>query len=551
MPPKKKAKTKPKRSSSWEDTAKEAQDHRDATIALVQPQVSGFIPSNLPKNTLKIPSQILTDEEMRITGLAPEDIVEAITSGDVTATQVTNAFLRRAAIAPENELLPQSALATATLLNNLKPPKGPLHGLPISVKEHIGIAGLRLHAGYISLYDNIAKEDALVLKILRRGGAIFHARTTEPQGMMQLETHSNLYGVTTNAFNSGFSAGGSSGGEGALIACGGSCLGVGSDVGGSIRVPAAAKNIFGFKPSAFRIPTMGWSSTPRGLVGISLFMKTVIDAEPWHLEPALIPMAWRPATIAPSSSNPLKLGILWHDEVVLPHPPITRALASFIESIKHIPNVQVVDFEPYKHDEAWAITSSLYFTDGGTFDRMMIDKSGEPYTPLAKWILKDNNITEDLTREELEYWLEEREEYRLEYADHWNKSGGAIWDDEMGKWAGGCDVVISPVGPGAGTKHGTARYWSYTSLWNLLDYPALAFPNGCFVDKDVDLVERRKKYFGGVDEEVAELYNPEDFHGLPVGLQMIGRRFEDEKVIAITKFLLNNRREDETKMDTS
>jgi amidase len=94
------------------------------------------------------------------------------------------------------------------------------------------MAGLRLHAGYVAWWDNVARDDALLLQILRRAGAVFHARTTEPQGMMQLETDSNLYGTTENPFNRNLSSGGSSGGEGALIAMGGSCLGIGTDVGG-------------------------------------------------------------------------------------------------------------------------------------------------------------------------------------------------------------------------------------------------------------------------------------------------------------------------------
>jgi amidase len=394
-----------------------------------------------------------------------------------------------------------------------------MHGLPISVKEHIGMAGLRLHAGYIAFWNTVASDDALVLKILHRAGAVFHARTTEPQSMMQLETHSNLYGRTNNPYNLKFSAGGSSGGEGALIAMGGSCLGIGSDVGGSIRVPAAVNNLYGFKPTAFRIPTTGWSSTPAGadsittvigplsssLAGISLFMQTVIEAEPWLLEPSLIPMPWTTPNIVPTSSSPLKIGILWHDEVVLPHPPITRALKQFIASIECIPHVQICNFSPYKHDEAWAITASLYFTDGGSSDRAIIEKSGEPYTPLAKWMLKENDIITNMTREDLEYWLEEREEYRLEHAEHWNKSGSSTWNEELGKWVGSCDIVLSPVAPGAATKHETAKYWSYTSVWNLLDHPALVFPTGLFVDKDVDVMEKRNSYFGGMDEEVSGL----------------------------------------------
>jgi amidase len=96
--------------------------------------------------------------------------------------------------------------------------------------------GLRMHAGYVGLWDKVAEDDAHILQILWRAGAVFHARTTEPQSMMHLETDSNLYGVTVNPYNRDLTAGGSSGGEGALIGLRGSCLGIGSDVGG--RPPA-------------------------------------------------------------------------------------------------------------------------------------------------------------------------------------------------------------------------------------------------------------------------------------------------------------------------
>lgn len=105
--------------------------------------------------------------------------------------------------------------------------------------------GLGLNAGYVARWDKVAEEDARVLQILWRAGAVFHARTTEPQSMMHLETDSNLYGVTLNPYNRDFSAGGSSGGEGALIGCRGSCLGIGSDVGGKTKPLNSSKHFLG------------------------------------------------------------------------------------------------------------------------------------------------------------------------------------------------------------------------------------------------------------------------------------------------------------------
>lgn len=105
--------------------------------------------------------------------------------------------------------------------------------MPISVKEHIGMKGLGLNTGYVTFWDKVAQEDAHILQILWNAGAVFHARTTQPQTMMHLETDSNLYGVTVSPYNRDLSPGGSSGGEGALIGMRGSCLGIGTDIGGT------------------------------------------------------------------------------------------------------------------------------------------------------------------------------------------------------------------------------------------------------------------------------------------------------------------------------
>ena len=90
----------------------------------------------------------------------------------------------------------------------------------------------RVNAGYVAWFDNVAADDANIVKVLWSAGAVFYARTTEPQMLMHLETSSNLFGVTVNPYNRRLTAGGSSGGEGALLGMRGSCLGIGSDIGG-------------------------------------------------------------------------------------------------------------------------------------------------------------------------------------------------------------------------------------------------------------------------------------------------------------------------------
>ncbi|KZM23696.1 Amidase [Ascochyta rabiei] len=522
---------------TWTEIAEDAQSYRDATITSLNPSAP-CLPSVLPKNVLHMPGELLDQSVSSITKLLPEELLVCLANGQLSAVQVTTAFLQHAAISQSlsnclTELLPTLALERAKELDvyfqEYKRPIGPLHGLPISLKEHLGLQGLRCTTGYVSHWDTIAKEDAHIIQVLRDAGAVFHCRTTVPQTMMHLETDSNLYGVTTNPYNRNLTSGGSSGGEGALIALRGSCLGIGSDVGGSIRSPAANCGIYGLKPTAFRLPTDGWGYMMAGadtvetvvgplstsLQGLRIFMKTIIDSEPWLEEPALIPMPWRPYTVP--TERPLRIGVLWHDGIVRPHPPITRALKLVTDKLKEH-NIEIVDFAPHLHDEAWAILSSLYYPDGGKADSEDMASSGEPWRPLSEWIIKDNPCVKKLSVGELAYWFEEREAYRKEYALHWKNHG--------------IDALLCPVGPGVAPKHNTAKYWNYTSQWNLLDYPGLAFPV-CRVDKNQDSWNGGERLLGELDEVNRNLWDSEEFHGAPVGLQLVGRRFEDEKIVGI------------------
>jgi Asp-tRNA(Asn)/Glu-tRNA(Gln) amidotransferase A subunit family amidase len=232
------------------------------------------------------------------------------------------------------------------------------------------------------------------------------------------------------------------------------------------------------------------------LEGIKIFMQTVIDSKPWLLEPALIPLPWNPVSI--SSGRKLKIAVMSHDGVVTPHPPISRALHEVVSRLNGVQNIEIVDWKPYLHDEAWAIISSLYFTDGGAEDAATIASSGEPWRPLTKWIIKENPCVKKLTPQKLYYWQEEREAYRKEYAKVWNDT--ATGRNEAGELEGMVDVILCPVGPGVAPAHNTSKYWGYTSQWNLLDYPAAVFPVSK-VDKKKDALDGTFTPMTTVDEQ--------------------------------------------------
>ena len=170
-----------------------------------------------------------------------------------------------------------------------------------------------------------------------------------------------------------------------------------------------------------------------------------------------------------------------------------------ISHLNTLPNVQIVDWKPHLHEEAWAIISSLYFPDGGAEDTAAIEESGEPWRPLTTFIIKENPCVKRLTPQKLYYWQEEREAYRKEYAKVWNDTAKATTSGE-GEAEGIVDVILCPVGPGVAPRHDTAKYWGYTSLWNLLDYPAVSFPVGRVV-KGKDKVSEKVDFLSELDEE--------------------------------------------------
>lgn len=189
--------------ASWQEVAADRQRHRDATIASLSPPPPQISASDLPLDTTSVPRSTLTAGDLEITEKNVEDLIPLLASGKWSARTVIQAFMRRAAVAQQlancvTELLPERALQRAAELDDhlaaTGKPIGPLHGLPISVKEHVGMKGHDLNAGFVAWVGRVGEEDAHILQILWDAGAVFYVRTTQPQTLMHLETRSNLYG---------------------------------------------------------------------------------------------------------------------------------------------------------------------------------------------------------------------------------------------------------------------------------------------------------------------------------------------------------------------
>jgi Asp-tRNA(Asn)/Glu-tRNA(Gln) amidotransferase A subunit family amidase len=193
------------------------------------------------------------------------ELASAIAGGEVSSEEVVRAHLARIdALNPrlnavvvrlDEEALADARRADAELAGGTR--RGPLHGVPVTLKESLAMAGKVTSCGSTRLQRNVTREDATAVARLKRAGTIPIARTNVPDMGMDAQTHNLVWGVTRNPWDLERTPGGSSGGEGAAIASGMSPLGLGSDVGGSIRIPAAFCGILGLKPTQHRVSIAG------------------------------------------------------------------------------------------------------------------------------------------------------------------------------------------------------------------------------------------------------------------------------------------------------
>ena len=285
-----------------------------------------------------------------------------------------------------HEIFFDAALAQAKQLDDYfaqhKKPMGPLHGLPISLKDQFHVAGVETTMGYVGWIGTFEGRkgtgmekvfESELVRELRGQGAVLYCKTSVPHSLMTGETINNIIGYTPNPHNRFLAAGGSSGGEGALIALKGSPLGVGSDIGGSIRIPAAFNGLYGLRPSGGRVPYQGVANSMDGQNSIlsvlgplassardlKLFLKSVLDTKPWLYDPLVVDLPWR-ESLAQEVTAPgkkLTFGILRSDAVAAPQPPVARALRLAAEALENAGH-SLIDWKPPSHERAIEIIVS-------------------------------------------------------------------------------------------------------------------------------------------------------------------------------------------------
>lgn len=263
-------------------------------------------------------------------------VARAVRTREISSTELTKAYLAR--IAEDNDrtnaivtLDEDAILAAARKADDAQAQDaravGLLHGVPFTVKDAIETAGIRSTGGATELADYVPDADAPVVAALRRAGALVLGKTNCPTWCGDIQTHNPLFGVTNNPWDTSRTAGGSSGGSAAAVATGLTSFDVGTDIGGSIRIPSNYCGVYGHKPSYGLVSGQGYLSAPgsgqleidvnvlgpiaRSVDDLELVMAVLITASP---------SGRAPVTLAPPRATALsgaRLGV-WLDDPFLP-----------------------------------------------------------------------------------------------------------------------------------------------------------------------------------------------------------------------------------------
>lgn len=498
------------------------------------------------KNAIVYLDGILPKEENYITSLSLLELRSKIIEKEFTSLEVIKAFAHRAALTHQlcnnlSEIFFEKAFERAKELDEYYSRTGeligPLHGLPVSLKDQVNLEGIDSAIGIVGLANNpkTKEEESVIANILYDAGAVFYLKTTVPFALMAADTVSNLCGQSLNPINRKLSPGGSSGCEGSLIAAKGSVIGLSTDIGGSIRVPAAFNGIFGLKPTTGRLPyckvTNSWPDQnicpsvigphAKYLDDLKFFVKVILDSKPWLYDPKVSPIPWRDGELP---KNPT-FGIMKNNGFITPHPPIVRALEEIKSSLEK-QGYEVIEWDPpISHREGQLNLTAIFGVDGNKWGHEHFNLTDEPKIPQ---LLGINEVLKEMTITEV--WEIESKKYKSQqiYDKYWletaklTKSGRPIDGWISPTW----ETTSFPAGVKAKEYLGT-----YTEIINYLNYPSLVVPI-TKVDKNIDKYEDFKP-LNNFDQDNKEGYDSELLHGMPVTVQIVTQRFEEEKAIAL------------------
>ncbi|KAL2426979.1 Amidase [Exophiala dermatitidis] len=493
-------------------------------------------------NLMQVPRTcgILSETEHHITSnFDATALLEKLKDGEWSAEQVTIAFCKRAAIAQQltnclTEIFFDQAIQRARVLDrerqaNPEKPLRPFHGLPISLKDSFQVAGYDTSTGLACFVNEPAEENSATAQMLLDLGAVLYCKTNLPQTIMTADSDNNVFGRTLNPCNTALTAGGSTGGEGALLALRGSVLGVGTDIGGSIRVPAVCNGIYGFRPSVGLVPhafvrdlttpgTDGVRSSAgpmaTSLRDIILFLKTTMQADTWRYDSTVIPVPW--VNLKPKQK--LRIGLVQDDGMHTPSPPVRRGLKKAADLLRQDQNIELVPLVVPNVKEHY-VDLIRYWTLLGSENYLnLFARTGEPEIPSLQAIGLNSFPGTDL-RGFFELNVR-RQAATRNYL--------RLFRDNA------IDAILMPPAPHTAVPLDRWTTASYTGLWNYLDYPALVIPVDTVNESDDVVDDLGNAKYGAEDERVYSLYTgPQDYKDAPICVQLVGYRYKDEALLNI------------------
>ncbi|KAK2741577.1 hypothetical protein FQN57_005560 [Myotisia sp. PD_48] len=499
-------------------------------------------------------SRLLSRDELRIINMEAEELLSKIQRRQLTAVKVATAFSKAAVIAQNltnclTEVIIEEGLKRAQFLDNYQRRTGkvigPLHGLPISLKDSYITPPFPSSIG-MAYHANVPTDiPAVMVTMLEDMGAVFYVKTNVPTAMMMMETINNVYGETRNPIHKKLTPGGSSGGEGALIAMRASPLGIGTDIGGSVRIPSGFCHLYGLKPSFGRFPTWGNRAGIPGqdliysvsgpmstsLRTVELFSEAMVSAGPWNSDPKLHPIPWKKNVI--SRHQKLRFAIFpCRDGVATCYPPVERALQQVKAALQRAGH-EVVDWVPTNQAAIEGLAGEIIAETGSDALLPMLKAFNEPLLGTMKFLFPNGKPGgTGLGPEKLRQLIIRRNQIQKDHLDQWMGTAS--------KNRGPIDGLISPIHVAPAPRLSSTPelvYAGFTGYGNMLDLPACTFPV-TYSSKKLD--PKRPKTWVPIsqrDEMIQADYDPAFWDEAPVSLQLLGKRLEEEKVLEMTKIV--------------
>ncbi|EJS42302.1 amd2p [Saccharomyces arboricola H-6] len=505
------------------------------------------------KNLIKNIDSLCPSLENQITHSTIIKLRERLDNEELTCHEITVAFCHRAALIHQvvnclSEIMFSEALKVADYHDSHRPATlPPLYGIPISLKDQCNIDGVDTSLGYLcrTFKPKTKNEESLIVRFLRDLGAIIFVKTTVPSSMMATDTESNTFGYTYNSVNLGFSSGGSSGGEGSLIGAHGSLLGLGTDIGGSIRIPSSYQGLFGLKPTFGRLPYLkvdnsfeGRETIPsvigplaKDLSDLRYFMNCIINTcKPWTEDVKCIPYHFDYTTNA--LHNNYVVGIWYGDGVVDLPPSDIRALKTCEDLVNNTKGMKTVKWEPSSElsRELFDVANEADVADSGNEIRGEFKLSGEPLLDILKPMVLDDGRPPYTVNE---WWDLTKRVYNAQQS--LRNYFLSFPESERP------DVIISPTTlmpfrPGDMLKT-TLRY---ILLFNVLNFPSLSVPVGsvnCQIDGPMDVSSALNTEDKMIKTYWNDLVESGDIEGFPIGLQIVSPTFDDNEVCKFASWL--------------